>query len=74
MSNRAVRESVRLRFTWLGQRAGVHANALYKGGVELPTDYDGVLWVELDSADGWKLQLAREMKAAGLDFDINKAV
>ena len=48
--------------------------ALYTGSVELPSDYHGVLFVEMDSAGAWKLQLGREMKQAGLDIDLNKAV
>jgi predicted nucleotide-binding protein len=45
--------------------------ALYRDGVELPSDYDGVLYVSLDRED-WKRKLAQEMKAAGLDVDMNK--
>jgi predicted nucleotide-binding protein len=48
--------------------------ALYKGDVELPSDYQGVLYVPMDDAGGWKLLLAREMRHAGLDVDMNKAV
>lgn len=48
--------------------------ALYKGDVELPSDYQGVLYVPMDDAGGWKLLLAREMRHAGLDVDMNRAV
>jgi predicted nucleotide-binding protein len=48
--------------------------ALYKGDVELPSDYQGVLYVPMDEAGGWKLLLAREMRHSGLDVDMNKAV
>ena len=48
--------------------------ALYKGDVELPSDYQGVLYVPMDDAGGWKLLLARKMRHAGLDIDMNKAV
>jgi predicted nucleotide-binding protein len=47
--------------------------ALYKGDVELPSDYQGVLYVPMDDAGGWKLLLAREMRHAGLDVDMNRA-
>ena len=47
---------------------------LYTHGVELPSDYDGVAYVELDAGGAWKMILAREMKAAGLVFDMNDAV
>ena len=47
---------------------------LYKEGVELPSDIHGILYVLLDSFDGWQLQLAREMQQAGLPIDLNKLV
>jgi len=52
----------------LGRR---HVCALKAPGVEVPSDLDGVLYVELDAAGGWKIRLAKEMKAAGLDVDLN---
>jgi predicted nucleotide-binding protein len=48
--------------------------ALHRGSVEIPTDYLGVLYVPLDEAGGWKLRLAKELKAAGFNVDMNKAV
>ena len=45
---------------------------LRKGDVEIPTDLSGVIYSEMDQADGWKLKLARELKAAGLKFDGDK--
>ena len=47
--------------------------ALYKGGVELPSDYSGVGYLRLDDAGAWQLLLARRLKEAGLDVDLNKA-
>ena len=47
---------------------------LYKEGVELPSDIHGILYVLLDSFNGWQLQLAREMQQAGLPIDLNKLV
>jgi predicted nucleotide-binding protein len=47
---------------------------LYKEGVEMPSDYLGVIYTPLDNSDGWHLKLAKEMKAAGLDVDMNKAI
>jgi hypothetical protein len=47
---------------------------LYKGSVELPSDFHGVLYVPMDEGDGWKLKLAKEMKAAKLDVDMNLVV
>jgi predicted nucleotide-binding protein len=48
--------------------------ALYEPGVELPSDYSGVLYEELDSKGTWKLHLARELREAGMEVDLNKAM
>lgn len=48
--------------------------ALYKGDLELPSDYLGVIYVPFDSGGGWRLTLAREIKAAGFPIDMNKAI
>lgn len=45
--------------------------ALYKKGVEIPTDMSGVLFVLMDS-DSWKFELAKELKEAEFDIDMNK--
>ena len=47
---------------------------LYKGGVELPSDILGVVYNAMDDADGWKLSVAKELKAAGYSVDLNKIV
>jgi len=46
--------------------------ALYKGNVEIPSDYKGVLYVPMEA--DWQLSLAREIKAAGLPVDLNLVV
>lgn len=48
--------------------------ALYKKGVELPSDMAGIAYVPLDEGGAWKLLLAKELKAAGMDVDLNRAV
>lgn len=47
---------------------------LYEDGVELPSDYVGVTYVPLDHGGVWKMQLARELKSAGLPVDMNDVV
>ena len=48
--------------------------ALKRGELEIPSDFAGVVWENMDNGSGWKLALARELKAAGHDVDLNKAV
>lgn len=45
---------------------------LYKEGVEIPNDFVGVVYTLMDDAGAWKFNLAREMKAVGLNVDLNK--
>ena len=45
---------------------------LRKGDVEIPSDLYGVIYTDMDAAEGWKLKLVKELKAAGLHFDANK--
>lgn len=47
---------------------------LYKSGVEVPSDYAGVLYHQMDDSGAWRFHLAREIKAAGIDVDLNKAI
>jgi predicted nucleotide-binding protein len=47
--------------------------ALLEPGVERPSHIDGLLYIDLKAA-GWRFELAREMKAAGLPVDMNKAL
>ena len=46
--------------------------ALHKGDLELPSDISGVIWEPLDEGGAWMLKIGKEMKAAGLDIDLNK--
>jgi predicted nucleotide-binding protein len=48
--------------------------ALKRGEVDIPSDFAGVVWEKMDDGNGWKLSLARELKAAGHDVDLNKAL
>ncbi|MHC4864284.1 MAG: TIR domain-containing protein [Planctomycetota bacterium] len=46
--------------------------ALYKGDVEIPSDYKGVLYKPMKG--DWQLSLAKEIQAAGIPVDLNKAM
>ena len=49
---------------------------LYKGDegdIEIPSDYSGVLYTQIDDGGGWRFSLIGEMKGAGLDVDANQA-
>lgn len=48
--------------------------ALHKGTVELPSDVLGVVYVGMDIAGGWRLLLAKELREAGFEVDLNLAM
>lgn len=60
----------------LGYFAGAlgrkHVVALVKDDVEIPSDYQGVVFIPLDGNDGWRLKVAQELRAGGLAIDMNK--
>ena len=45
--------------------------ALLKEDVEIPSDYDGVLYILMDDQGAWEMKLLRELKEAGFDVDAN---
>ena len=59
---------------FLGKLGRDRVCALYEEGVEVPSDYHGVLFIPIDDSQDWRLLLAKEMKAAGLSIDLNKAI
>ena len=47
--------------------------ALVVDNVEKPGDIDGIVYVNVDNNDSWKVALANDMKAVGFNIDLNKA-
>jgi predicted nucleotide-binding protein len=45
---------------------------LFEDGVELPSDLDGLVYIPLDSAGGWRLGLLKELAAAGIAVDYGR--
>ena len=59
---------------FIGRLGRAKVCALKRGELEIPSDFAGVVWEKMDNNSGWKLALARELKAAGYGVDLNKAV
>lgn len=57
---------------FVGKLGRNHVCALYETGVEVPSDYAGVLYIHLDSAGAWRLALAKELRAAGLAIEFER--
>ena len=45
---------------------------LYTGGSETFISDHGIQFIPIDSGNGWQLQLARHLKRAGIEVDLNK--
>lgn len=56
---------------FLGKLGRNRVCALYREGVEIPSDYAGVVFVPVAASDEWRLRLAREIDAAGIEVDLN---
>jgi predicted nucleotide-binding protein len=48
--------------------------ALHAGGIELPSDIHGVVYVDFDSGGAWRLNVAKELREAGFSVDMNRAL
>jgi predicted nucleotide-binding protein len=59
---------------FIGKLGREKVAALYERDVEIPSDYQGVLFTEIDDAGAWRFLIAREMRAAGIPFDMNDLV
>jgi len=69
------RQNVVLELGYFAGRLGrAKVCALHKGALELPSDVIGVVYVPLDSSGAWRLLLAKELREAGFDIDLNAAI
>lgn len=59
---------------FLGKLGRSRVCALYKSGVEMPSDYQGVVYTPLDEAGGWRTKLAQELVEAGFSIDLNAII
>lgn len=59
---------------FMGKLGRKNVIALNKGGTnfEVPSDILGIVYIPFDPYNGWKLALAKEIKAAGYDIDFGK--
>ena len=59
---------------FIGKLGRERVCALTKGSPEILSDYAGVAYVTMDGGGQWKMEVVRELKAAGFDVDANKAL
>jgi predicted nucleotide-binding protein len=59
---------------FVGRMGRARVCVLHKDSVEILSDYQGVLYVAMDDGGAWKMRLAGELKNAGIEIDLNKAI
>jgi len=59
---------------FIGRLTRSRVCALKRGNVEVPSDFGGVVYTELDENGGWKTSLGKELEAAGFQIDSNMAM
>ncbi|HYC92789.1 MAG TPA: TIR domain-containing protein [Thermoanaerobaculia bacterium] len=61
---------------FVGKLGGDHVTVLCRNDgeqIEMPSNSGGVLWTEMDSADAWRIHLAKALNAAGIPVDTERA-
>lgn len=59
---------------FIGRLGRKRVCALVKGNIEKPSDLDGVIYIAMDDAGAWKMQLCKNLQAAGIDADANRII
>jgi predicted nucleotide-binding protein len=58
----------------IGKLGRENVAALVESPIELPNDISGVVYINIDEALAWHLQLAKEMKQSGYKIDMNDLI
>jgi predicted nucleotide-binding protein len=74
MKPRARQNVVGEMFWFAGKLGRERVCALRKGDVEIPSDFAGLLYTEMDDRGAWKQELLRELQNAGYDVDWPRAL
>lgn len=59
---------------FLGKLSRRRVCALYKDGVEIPSDINGVLYVPFDADAAWRMRLAQELIEVGFSIDLKALI
>lgn len=61
---------------FLGKIGRRNVVSLYEAtdNIEIPSDYQGVIFIPYASGHGWQMDLIRELKASGFEIDANKII
>ena len=59
---------------FLGRIGKEKVRLLIKGDLEIPSDLQGILYERFDTAGSWRINLLKEMKAVGIEVDIEEVL
>ena len=59
---------------FLGKMGRKRFCILKKGKIEIPSDIYGLVYIDMDQSNGWKLSLAKELKNMEINIDLNRLV
>lgn len=74
LSNRARQNVVFEMGFFVGKIGRDKVAVLHKSDIELPSDISGIMYVKVDDAGAWKFLLAKELKEAGYNIDLNRCI
>ena len=55
---------------FIGKFGRSRTSAVYKG-LKAPSDFDGIVYISYDDEGAWRYKIAKELKAAGYDINMN---
>ncbi len=59
---------------FIGKLGRTNVAAIIKDDIELPSDFNGIVYIGVDSGGAWKIMLFKEIKEAGLNIDLNRLI
>lgn len=66
------RQNVIFEFGYfIGKLGRRNVCALYHDGVELPSDYEGVVYIRMDEEGAWRTKVAQELVQAGIAIELD---
>jgi predicted nucleotide-binding protein len=74
LQSRARQNVIGEMFWFAGKLGRQRICALKKGDVEIPTDAVNIVYTDMDAQGAWKVELIRELKTAGYEVDLNRAL
>jgi predicted nucleotide-binding protein len=59
---------------FLGKLGRKNIVSLVSGEIEMPTDYSGVLYIQIDDSNDWKSSLIKELESVGYKVKVNRTI